>query len=674
MLGASTRRGIAGAGGAGVGVAGSPKKAAGLIDKQLEDKLSSRQVAILSGVHGLMDARSSVTHARYDAEVDTVIARCRRAYTDRDRAARVIQSAWRCAVARLEAYNRRQVLYHYMFQAQKAAGCAILSTYRTYRRRTHFKRWQAAQLVSRQATARAELVQRRAIGTIIRAIRRFARRRILEAELMRKLRIAERERLLRCDVAAAIVQRWWKIVKYEVRYWRQRNADLARERQAEAQALRLHGAATTIQRVFRGHVGRYDARVVRTRVLEQRKRLRLSVTFATDTLRTLLLEFRARRERVALLQLQHVELCDTAQRTIRTGWLDAIERRRMKIVRRRARQVALAARRLQCWWRCVAARRELRYRRKVAQTLSMVRMRREWTRLRAAWVVQSAVRMHWARRALRRLRAGQGREKINATWLIQRVGRAYLVRQSACQERAMLSSLVLRAVASARSARDGFVVALQRQLRWLASQHVARRLHEAILREKVALWRAMRQSQREDRHATLLQATGRGFRARRADMVLFRALHEERCRVRDAAALAIQCTWRRTFAKNRVRALKDSRARDLARRRDWLELQGLLFEDRVSAIGLSEQAARLGLVRHQRDYRNTILRRFFAPFAKAAPVAAPAAAAAVDTAWRDTASDAGSDASTVDERVARMYDDSDDDERVAFVRSILSRA
>ena len=36
-----------------------------------------------------------------------------------------IQRAWRCSLARLEAHNRRQLLYHYIFQQQTIAATVI---------------------------------------------------------------------------------------------------------------------------------------------------------------------------------------------------------------------------------------------------------------------------------------------------------------------------------------------------------------------------------------------------------------------------------------------------------------------------------------------------------------------------------------------------------------------
>ena len=340
------------------------------------------------------------------------------------------------------------------------------------------------------------------------------------------------------------------------------------------------------------------------------------------------------------------------------------------------------------------AKRELRYKRKVAQTIAMVRIRGEWTKLRAAWVVQSAYRCYRARRELRRLRAGLGREIITAAWRLQRAGRAYAVRQALCAERAMIAALVVRAVSHAAKTRDEYVTVMQRWLRPHASHGRKLAIQERHLADRVDMWRGMRQVRRDDGHATQLQRAARGYAVRSRTMPALARAAAALARLRFEAARTIQCAWKSSQARDARRAWREARQRQLARLQVREEVQALLHADRVAALALSEQSARLAIARAQRAWRRDVLRLYFAGVVSAEGGGAGAGAVRPQHSHSGGGSRADapapqlpqpqlyaaaapsrpdSAASSVAQRVLDMYDGgSEDEDRAGFVHFVLA--
>ena len=389
--------------------------------------------------------RHEVTRSYVVAVTDMFTTHSLPTYTARHNAALRIQCAWRRAKARLLVFHRRQVLFHFVHHFQRAAALSALQCFRTFVEQRRARRALAAERETFRLMAASELRQHESALTITRHLRSYIKRRKARERLMLALRIEQEAKLRLYEAAAIIVQRWWPLAKTARAYWRRRNADIAEETRIVEERNRRDQAATRIQKWVRGRQTRRWVVGYRERRREERMRKRRQIHEATDVLRILLREYRARCVRTHLESEKGFQRRNTAASKIQEGWSEALSRRKMKEVKARGRAVQVAARRIQRCFRSHRARRDRRVLAVIRRSTAEIRIEKEAKRERAARRLQCAYRCHLARRKVRRVKASLGRRILQATWLVQRCGRASVARVQAGGDRALHLALMANA-------------------------------------------------------------------------------------------------------------------------------------------------------------------------------------------------------------------------------------
>lgn len=508
-------------------------------------------------------------------------------YQRRHTAALRIQCAWRCTKARLEAFNRRQVYYHFVHQYQKGAVRAILSRFRCFvdtRTRHQSIRTEREEL---KRKAQVERQQRTAVLTIQKNIRIYIDKKKREEELMRQLKIQQLEKLRQYSTAAVIIQRWWPLIKKEKQYWLKRNEEIIEQRRIHEAEQRRHRSATTIARVARGHLGRNYAHNFRISEAERKRKLQRAIQESIDAIRIVLREYRFRKLRLERQrEYEEIREYDAANR-IRAGWLESLQRRKMHDINKRARNVRDAARAIQRCWRSFKSRRELRYMIKVRNTTSLIRVEKEWRRERATRKIQCAWRVHEAFKEVRRVKASIGRRKLLATWLFQRVGRAYLERLENGSARSLRIFLYEEAVRNAIATRHRHSSLIQAHARLQLSVLHTTKLKEAVEAEELLVTRRARREMRDDRAATEIQKSMRGHLARKQYAQLKEQMQAHQERVLRATT-KLQCFFRVVAAKKKLWQRKVRHNKDCFQRQLYQEVQNEIFADRSNAFASLE--------------------------------------------------------------------------------------
>jgi len=524
----------------------------------------------------------------------------------RCRAALRIQSAWRCARARLEAFNRRQVLYHFYHQLQRAAAASILAKYRTFVAKRDARRRIAEIRERRAAIAATEHVQRKAVLVIQRAMLAHVRKCRREAELLRLLQLEQAAKLKQYDTAAVIVQRWWPLAKEQRAYWRRRNEELAEQRLVEAERQRKHNAATNISRVFRGHVARRYARDFREAERERKHRLQLAIRGSIDAIRIFLREVRARKERLALERDLELRRRDTAAARIQQSWERSLQREHMHLVAKRGRLVKASAAIIQRCYRRYRARRDLRVLRTVSRTQAHIRVEREWKQERAARRIQCAWRQNLARKCVRRVKASYGRKLLLATWLLQRCGRGYASRAEEGMEHALRIQLVEHAMREAFRKRERMAALIQAACRAQLSVNDALTRKAAVEAEELLIVRRTRREMFEDKNATKIQALVRGHHGRtraqqQADLL-------RSCEVLVLrSAVRLQCFVRKTLARRELHRRQVEAWKLHKKRQLMAEVANELFATRAEELSRLEHASRRSIEAKERGRTLTLL-------------------------------------------------------------------
>uniref|UniRef100_A0A7S4GGL3 Uncharacterized protein n=1 Tax=Eutreptiella gymnastica TaxID=73025 RepID=A0A7S4GGL3_9EUGL len=165
----------------------------------------------------------------------------------REHHACVIQRAWRCALARLELHNRRQLLYHHVYQVQTQAACMIQHATRRYL---------AVLLVGRE----------RACQKIQAVLRGWGGRRQLAQDRV-NARFQDALNRVRANMAARAVQHWYIKTRPKTKEEKLKLGRLRRERRE----IRTRNAII-IERVYRGHMARQRVRAMAAQKFMQERR------------------------------------------------------------------------------------------------------------------------------------------------------------------------------------------------------------------------------------------------------------------------------------------------------------------------------------------------------------------------------------------------------------------
>lgn len=479
----------------------------------------------------------------------------------RHRAATTIQRTWRTFYKYCLEYSEWLSTIHY------SAGL-IQKVWRSYhvRRQRQDKACSLIQKRMRGAIVRmraarsgkAITIQRYARGMIVRyMVKRWQKNGLLLTSMVRGgvVRIKTRKRLQQTAASALKIQCAWRQFVAKCR--------VHERREARDKDIRIQKAATDIQRVFRGHLGRKRFDVTSNKYFQDVKRYK-SATKIQAHMRRLLAT-----RRVDVMRGERLDQMAKAATTLRKAWLCAVTRKRYKELlgelashQRPAVTIQRYARgflvRNRMWREAVRAEEELWASLEIQRLwrgyLGRVRwedkLETVWLRETRALTIQRAARGFIARRRVGRMQTRIAREEFE---------RARLRFRSAQRIQAMVRGALVR-----RS--------FQRRFN--------RCLHAAITIQRIQRGHALRSKLWEEvRHirATMIQAMIRGFLARRrnkhfADKVAYiqrewrrherkpddvkRRAHEEMME-RQKKALLIQRNYRAHQNSRKVAALQE---------------------------------------------------------------------------------------------------------------------
>ena len=476
-------------------------------------------------------------------------------YRQRYNAALRIQRAWKCSQCRLETYNRRQIFYHHLYVQQVGAVQAITSTFRTLLAKKH-----RLAAVERQRADQLERVEqerrRNRSATIInRNVRLYLIRKHKTQSLMRLLQLQQEEKLKQYDVAAVLVQRWWRIVRVQKTYWRKRQAEYAEELRLKTEREKLGRAATEIQRIVRGLLGRRYFAQFKIRRLQEIKEYKRKVKESTVLVRTFLRELQLR-----LVRQRHEKELELSRRhsaviAEQTSWEDALRRRAIAEAKRQSIRVTESALTIQRFVRQVRSRRELKYRKTVQRATNSLRIDKEFRERRAAIRLQCFARVLFAKQAVRKVKASFGRRLLLATKLVQRAARGYQERTMIGPVYQLARKMTLDAIACARERKAMLVTRIQAFVRSLMSTRAAVQLHDAIEAEEQYVVKRYLHERREDEAAAKIQSLAR----MRIDKNRVDALRREMLRQQQLALRAVCCIQRFTRQLLARRALHQRR-------------------------------------------------------------------------------------------------------------------
>lgn len=486
---------------------------------------------------------------RYDVEMQIYFLCLHR---KREKAACVIQRAWRCSVARLELYNRRQFFYHHLYIQQKAAALCIIGFMRATLTRKRLQdriEHRAAEDLQRVQREREEIA---AVHVLERAISRYLIRKRLRDRLRKELNLERDTRLSKYESAAIIVQRWWRIIPGVRAYWKQRAVEVAAEREARAWEERQYIAATRIQALVRGRQGRRQARRYKAQRQQEKEEKQRRLTWSTDLVKLALTEWCLRTRRMdheARLEEQREY---EAVQCITHGWQNALARRRFELALAKARQIRMAAEVIQRAYKRHYASRERRYLRELSRTVTTDRVNEEFRIFRATITLQCFARVVLAKAAYRRQKARYGRGVLYALTVLQSVGRGCLARRR---------FNMARVAEYERQRAEAETAAKMRQRNISVLQAFVLARNSAVLKEKKAcqrlydkiyIRRLVRQELKREKAAVAIQQAFRRYRKLKAAFIQD---YQEQCAAAAAimAVVKIQCAWRQWMARQAVR-------------------------------------------------------------------------------------------------------------------------
>lgn len=581
-------------------------------------------------------------------------------YARRSAAALCIQCAWRSSRARLEAFSRRQIFWHFLHIRQKAAAACIVSFFKMVLLQKHRRT-----VCTRNAQRVAERIelerrQRAAAIRITNAMRRHVAARRETERLMRLFRLQQEGKLVLYRVAAVIVQRWWRIIAPEKAYWRRRAAEIEAERAARREEQRIDGAATRIQKIFRGALGRKF--VANRREAAERDRIAAlrRIKESIDVVRVFLRSVAARVKREAAtgerlivsedgatvtavpislppaesslsslsstsaavamhmsgqlvdrIREQRDERAAAERRAMDAAAAQQMVREAQRLVYQRAMATARACGTIQRAWRCFRARRELRVARAISKAHDQIRFDRELDQYKATCLVQRCGRALLSARLTDQITRCNSEAFWGALRTVQRVGAAFIARRALRKAQCQAIYEKNRAqfeAARRRQRTEAVLIAFV-----LGRQSLCRRaaLEKIRDRDALALMAEVQAAMEADRAALRIQRMVRSSLARKGTQRRVAEMGAAKGRVL-AAVVKIQ-----SFVRAKVLAPRLFRQRrreyEFARRNKALEaalldgeLMGFMarfetIEANARALLEGEEAEGVGALRHQQQ-------------------------------------------------------------------------
>ena len=358
----------------------------------------------------------------------------------KERAAITIQKAVRCCNARLELYNRKQLLYHHIYEKQSFMSNIIKGRIQCWKA----QKWLAEKQVemSKYFKERAEFenIQDNAATKIAKCWKFYYARQARELKELVFTQALVETRMKKLAKVCQIIQRWWRWVHIRKNYWRRRTV----ERSAEIIEITEHEkrvkSAQKIQSVWRGVLGYYEAKRYRTRLEEAAKSRMEKLPYATDVVKFILksVAIRMRRQReneenilseheIAMLREQ--QEIDSAARIVE-GWKHYRDRKESTLQKFIAEQRREASVTIQKNWKRYTAMKKLRIlsvvRSVVIQKEQAEEARQEW----CAVEIQCWWRGTATRERLLMEKATNGRSILSSVEIIQRAYRSYRSRKS----------------------------------------------------------------------------------------------------------------------------------------------------------------------------------------------------------------------------------------------------
>lgn len=484
----------------------------------------------------------------------------------REKAAHVIQRAWRCSVARLELYNRRQYFYQQLYIRQKAAAMCIAGFVRS----TLMQRRMQTRLADRvqENTQRVELERRElaAVQIIERTFIRYWARKLERERLREELNLVRDIQLSQYEAAAVIIQRWWRIIPPIHAYWVLRGEEVRKQREEEEQLASRTTAAIRIQALVRGrqvrrYVRRYRLQRSRER-LQQQERL----IWSTELVKLSLTEWCLRAKRLDQAARFEEQREYEAVKRITEGWQAALANRRFQLALTKARQMRMAAETIQRALKRFYAGRERRYLREISITAEKERIDHEFLIYRATLKLQCFARVVVAKAAYRRQRARYGRGVAYALMILQSVGRGFLVRRefnvlrlTVYQERRLQAERAAQTWQRHKEVWECFLLAKASAV--LKVQRACDRLTN-----KLFIRLLVRRELKREKAAVKIQKAFRRYLVLKRE---FMQEYQQHC-AEEAALMAvvkIQCAWRQWQSRREVR------------RRRWLAFKTLQKRD-----------------------------------------------------------------------------------------------
>ncbi|EAN88611.1 hypothetical protein C3747_125g44 [Trypanosoma cruzi] len=537
----------------------------------------------------------------------------------RMKAACCIQCAWRCSRARRALWRRQQLLYQEVYRRQKSAAMCIEGIFSSVLERRQLRQTQLRYAAAvEERIAWEENLFKQAL-VIARYAKVFLLRRRREKELCRILALRGVEELKLRAVAAAIVGRWWRIIVPRKAYWRRRTQEVEEQRRQEEIFRRQSYAATQIQRIVRGILGRREAQATRQRRVEDHRLRQRRLQDCTDLVRLCLQEYMRRCHRLKREEEQRALQRNEAAAVIQHGWKAALKRQMLHNVLTRCHRIVRAVLMIQRAYRRFCAGREIRYMRRVQLAMNQERLDNEYRVFRATMTLQTFGRMVIAKREARHRRAAIGRGFFFAAVTIQNACRGgttraqlrcalQLQREAAAQLEAQIQMRKDRMV----SFTNAFVRA--RESCFLTERRRCRRLAE-----KLYIRRCVRRELLRDKSATVIQRAVRRWLARR------RQREEEALALRTHVIVyivRIQSAMRRFLAQKQYRLLRYLSQRQARKREEMEEVMVQLWIDEWRAAILQAEHDRRRIETREAEHRKDLQFRHKVRMLKVAEAAA----------------------------------------------------
>ena len=321
-------------------------------------------------------------------------------YHIRSKATVVIQCAWRSFKARLECFNRRQILYYFFYIQQTAALKCIVGFLNMVKCVRNLKLLKLANFNRVQERIAEEERQHQACQVIIRYIRgyldKLARRKMHEEYMKHKA--CELNRIKYYNTV--VIQRWWKLIIVEKKYWRRRNEEIDRENKIKERHNFIFQMATKIASMWRGYTTRKCTKQLKDKLNKvisndyQKKRESI------ELIKFVLEEYKLMQERL------NIKYSDN-RKCVSMG--SSILKRSIRNYTEKSNKMNEYAAKIQRRYRCFIAQRIKRAKQSIKREMRILRIEQEQVRYCAAIKIQ-----RWARRGqllaiTRKNRATQGK-------------------------------------------------------------------------------------------------------------------------------------------------------------------------------------------------------------------------------------------------------------------------